>query len=48
MGHEGVVKMLLMMGRVDINVMDIYSWTPLSLAVVRGHEGVATPADQDR
>jgi ankyrin repeat protein len=39
-GHEGVVKLLLDTGKVDVNSKDTNNWTPLSWAAEKGHEGV--------
>jgi len=40
-GHEGVVKLLLNTGKVDVDLKDTkYGWTPLSWASENGHEDV--------
>jgi Ankyrin repeats (3 copies) len=39
-GHEGVVKLLLGTGKVEVDSKDSYGGTPLSWAAGNGHEGV--------
>lgn len=39
-GHEGVVKLLLETGRVDVDSKDFFRRTPLPIAVLREHEAV--------
>ncbi|PKS08786.1 hypothetical protein jhhlp_003395 [Lomentospora prolificans] len=39
-GHEGVIKLLLATGKVDIDLKDMDGRTPLSYAAWNGHEGI--------
>jgi ankyrin repeat protein len=40
-GHEGVVKLLLEIGKANADLGDEDGWTPLSRAAWEGHEGIA-------